>query len=674
MSMTATTNTEFKTMQLVREDIIVWGAGGHAKVMAEIIAQSDVWNVLGFIDDVDHERHHDCFFGHPVFSSLDAALAATQARHAFVAVGNNEARMRLIEMLMAKGLSVVTVLAPDCRISPTSKIGVGCAIMSGAVVNANAVIGAGVIVNTKAVVEHDCVLGKGVSVGPGAILCGTVTVNDHTFIGAGSVVRERIMIGQRCVIGCGASVVSDIEDDSLACGVPAKVARYLGPPENFPIPEHQQTSVTSKNQTQPENAIHIEHPNLGHSRLTETNFSRSLIASSSRTFAHPLHVGRPNIGDRDALMRRIGEILDRRWLTNDGVCVRELEARVCSITGARNCVAMCNATVALEIMIRACGLTGEVLVPSYTFVATAHALQWQAITPVFCDIDARTHTLDPGCLTRQITPRTTGIIGVHIWGRPCDVDGLQRVADDHGLTLLYDAAHAFGTAHRGQSLTRYGRASVLSFHATKFVNAFEGGAVVTDDDELAEKMRLMRNFGFAGEDRVVYVGTNGKMCEVSAAMGITSIEAMSEFVATNRDNYEAYREGLAELPGVGLLQYDFDDDQNYQYVVLDIDSDEAGLTRDELKQVLTRNNVLARRYFWPGCHRMEPYKSLYPNSHLWLPETERVASRVLVLPTGTAVTATDIAIICQIIADALKSPHDIRDTLTDSRTPVAADR
>lgn len=399
---------------------------------------------------------------------------------------------------------------------------------------------------------------------------------------------------------------------------------------------------------------------------TDVKTCRLAVGFSRPAFSEPLYVGRPNIGDSHRLHERIDTILANRWLSNDGPFLRELEARICGITGARHCVAMCNATIALEIVIRACGLTGEVLVPSYTFVATAHALQWQAITPVFCDIDPHTQTLDPACLVRQITPRTTGIIGVHVWGRPCDVDGLQDVADHHGLTLLYDAAHAFGTTHRGQSLARYGRASVLSFHATKFVNAFEGGAVVTDDDELAAKMRLMRNFGFDGEDQVSYVGTNGKMCEVSAAMGITSIEAMTEFIATNRDNYHAYLEGLTGLPGVDLLQYDFADDPNYQYIVLDIDADEAGLTRDELKQILTANNVLARRYFWPGCHRMEPYKSLYPNSHLWLPETERVASRVLVLPTGTAVTPSDIAIICRIITVALDNPNEVRKTLTDA--------
>lgn len=366
-----------------------------------------------------------------------------------------------------------------------------------------------------------------------------------------------------------------------------------------------------------------------------------------------LHVGRPNIGDNNILLRRIQEILDRRWFTNDGVCVREFEQRICEMTGSRHCVAMCNATIALEIAIRACGLRGEVIVPAYTFIATAHALQWQEITPVFCDIDPQTHTLDAACAEQLITPRTSGIIGVHTWGQPCDVVSLHELAVRRNLILLYDAAHAFGVTHRGQSITKFGRATIFSFHATKFVNAFEGGAIVTDDDELAERTRLMRNFGFAGEDRVIYVGTNGKMCEVSAAMGLTSMEAMSDFLAVNEANYHAYREGLADLPGVQLIDYDPTEDRNYQYVVLDIDAERAGISRDELKQELTDNRILARRYFWPGCHRMEPYKSLYPNSHLWLPETERVASRVLVLPTGTAVSPADVARVCDVIRNAV---------------------
>src|SRR5580704_11466195 len=263
------------------------------------------------------------------------------------------------------------------------------------------------------------------------------------------------------------------------------------------------------------------------------SFNTLALNSGRPAFSSPLHVGRPNIGNRERLLERINDLLDRRWLTNDGPYVQELESRIASFLGVKHCVAMCNATVALEIAIRGLGLSGEVIVPAYTFIATAHALQWQEITPVFCDIDPHTHTLDPGWVERMITPRTSGIVGVHLWGRPCNVEALEVIAREHDLRLLFDAAHAFGASHQGRMLGSFGAAEVFSFHATKFVNCGEGGAVVTNDDRLAQKMRLMRNFGFAGLDRVIYVGTNGKMSELSAAMGLTSLESVGEFVAAN---------------------------------------------------------------------------------------------------------------------------------------------
>jgi dTDP-4-amino-4,6-dideoxygalactose transaminase len=214
-------------------------------------------------------------------------------------------------------------------------------------------------------------------------------------------------------------------------------------------------------------------------------------------FAQKLHVGRPNVGDRDAFMRRVERILDARWFTNYGDCVQELEERLARYLGVRHCVTVCNATVGLEIVARALGFEGEVIVPSLTFVATAHALQWQQIRPVFCDIDPRTHCIDPDQVERLVTPRTTGIVGVHLWGRSCDVDGLQAVADRHGLGLMFDAAHAFGCTYKGRMIGGFGRAEVFSFHATKFFNTFEGGAITTDDDDLAARLRLMTNFGFA---------------------------------------------------------------------------------------------------------------------------------------------------------------------------------
>lgn len=392
----------------------------------------------------------------------------------------------------------------------------------------------------------------------------------------------------------------------------------------------------------------------------KSNNSALAILAGAPAFAGSLHVGRPNLGDRAALLRRVNEIFDRRWFTNDGVMVKEFEARIQALTGVKHCVAMCNATIALEIAIRALELRGEVIVPAYTFVATAHALQWQEITPVFADMDPATHNLAPETIERLITPRTTGIIGVHVWGRPCDTEGIESIAAKHKLKVMYDAAHAFGCSHRGKMIGNFGACEVFSFHATKFINCFEGGAVVTNDDALAAKLRLMRNFGFAGYDQVIYPGTNGKLTEVCAAMGLTSLEAMEQIIAANCRNYESYREALRDLPGICLIEYDANERRNYQYIVVEVDETKSALNRDELVAVLQAENVLARKYFWPGCHRMEPYRSLQPNASLLLPQTEKMAARVIVLPTGQSVSPEMVQAVCGIIKTALKQAEQVR--------------
>lgn len=384
------------------------------------------------------------------------------------------------------------------------------------------------------------------------------------------------------------------------------------------------------------------------------------LYGGSPTFDQPLHVGRPNIGERQVLLNRINDLLDRRWLTNNGPFVQEFERRVAEYLGVKHCVAMCNATVALEIATRALGLQGEVIVPSFTFIATAHALQWQEITPVFCDVDPATHNLDPDKVEALITPRTTGIMGVHVWGRPCAVNALSEIAHRRGLKLIFDAAHAFGCSHNGQMIGNFGQAEVFSFHATKFFNTFEGGAVVTNDDDLAAKIRLMKNFGFSGYDNVIYVGTNGKMSEISAAMGLTGLESLDDFIDANRRNFTAYQAGLQDLSGIQLINYDTTERCNYQYVIIEVDEAVAGIGRDELVRILQAENVLARRYFYPGCHQMEPYRSYFPHAGLLLPETERLTQRVMSLPTGTAVGPVEIRDICDLIILAVQHSGELR--------------
>jgi dTDP-4-amino-4,6-dideoxygalactose transaminase len=395
----------------------------------------------------------------------------------------------------------------------------------------------------------------------------------------------------------------------------------------------------------------------------KTSLNHLAILGGTPVFSEKLHVGRPNVGDRARLLKRFNNIFDTQRLSNMGPYEREFEQRLADMIGTKHCVAMCNATVALEIAIRALELSGEVIVPSFTFIATAHALQWQQITPVFCDIDPKTHNIDPQRIEELITPRTTGIVPVHLWGRACDTDTIAQIAGRRNLKVLYDAAHAIGCSHAGRAIGGFGECEVFSFHATKVINSFEGGAVLTNNAELADKMRLMRNFGFSDYDKVIRLGTNGKMTEVSAAMGLTSLEAMTEFIAVNRRNWEAYRESLTAFAGVSLIKYDPTQHNNYHYVVIEVDPETAPLNRDELLAVLHAENVLARRYFWPGCHRMEPYRSLYPNAHLLLPQTERVAAHVLTLPTGQTITPEIIRVICDIIGRAFENASEIRRVL-----------
>ncbi len=390
------------------------------------------------------------------------------------------------------------------------------------------------------------------------------------------------------------------------------------------------------------------------------------IYGTPPAFAEPLHVGRPNMGSREVFLKYVNNIFDRSWLSNNGPLVQEFEHRIADYLGVKHCVAMCNGTIALEIAIRALELKGEVIVPSYTFIATAHALQWQEITPVFADIDPYTHNLDPQAVQRMITPRTTGILGVHLWGRACPVTELQKVADSYGLKLMFDASHAFGCSYGGVPIGSFGECAVFSFHATKFFNTFEGGAVVTNNEDFAAKIRLMKNFGFSGYDNVIYPGTNGKMTEIAAAMGLVNLDGVDNFIATNRRNHAFYSERLNAIEGLSVLAYDNHEQNNYQYVVVEVE-DDFPVSRDQIVRTLQAENILARRYFWPGCHNMLPYRAFYPHAGMLLPNTAMVADRVIVLPTGATIGESQIERIADIFAVLSHSKELVGDRAISSR-------
>lgn len=394
-----------------------------------------------------------------------------------------------------------------------------------------------------------------------------------------------------------------------------------------------------------------------------------VIFGGTPEFAQPRQVGRPNIGDRNRFFELLGGALDRRWLTNGGPLVREFETRVAEIAGVRHCVATCNATAALELTLRAARLHGEVIAPAFTFPATVHAIAWLGLTPVLCDVDPETGNIDPEQVRRLITARTSGIIGVHLWGRPCAVEELTAIAAEHRLALVLDAAQAFGARYRDRPVGGHGAAEVFSFHATKLVNTFEGGALVTNDGVLAARARAMQNFGIVGEDEVALVGTNAKMSEAAAAMGLASLAGVDGLVARNRQRYETYRDRLAGIPGVKLVAPARWSRPSYHYVVLRVRAGRAGLTRDQLMTVLRGENVIARRYFYPGCHRTGPYAT----ADRAFPHTDLLADTLLAMPTGAGVDSTDIERIADLVRLAVRHAPAVAARLSDAApVPSAA--
>lgn len=382
------------------------------------------------------------------------------------------------------------------------------------------------------------------------------------------------------------------------------------------------------------------------------------IFGGTPTFDQPLHVGAPQAGDHRVLLARFERVLSSGRLTNDGPCVQEFEARVAEHVGVKHCVAFCNGTVALSAAASICGLRGRVIVPAFTFIATAHALTWLGLTPVFCDVDPDTHNIDPAHAASLITDDTTAIVGVHVWGRPCAVDALERLAGDRGLVLMFDAAHAFGCGFRGAPIGGFGALEVFSFHATKIVSAVEGGAITTNDDRLAAAARLVRNFGFKDYDHVAALGTNGKLSELHAAVGLETLSHFDEVKAINRRNHHRYAERLRSVNGASLVAFDESNAPNYQYVAIEWDGATTGCSRDELHRMLWAENVFARRYFYPGCHRMAPYADA--GDVPILPATDALSARTLCLPTGPSVDLDAIDAITGLIARAAEHGTELR--------------
>lgn len=350
----------------------------------------------------------------------------------------------------------------------------------------------------------------------------------------------------------------------------------------------------------------------------------------------------PLLPDLDEFHAMLKEIWASKWITNNGSFHRQLEKELATYLKVPFVSLFTNGTLPLITALQALRITGEVITTPYSFVATTHSLWWNGIKPVFVDIDPATGNIDPDRIEAAITPKTTAIMPVHVYGKPCDTVRIQDIADKYGLKVIYDAAHAFGVEVNGESILNAGDMSTLSFHATKVYNTIEGGAMVMHDEKTKRRIDYLKNFGFAGETEVVAPGINSKMDEIRAAYGLLNLRQVNDAIAARKKVAEAYRNALRDVDGVTFFEDMAGVRHNYSYFPIFIDAEKFGMTRDELYFKMRDANVLGRRYFYPLISEFSTYRSLPSAVPENLPNAHRMADSVICLPMHHALSNSDI--------------------------------
>lgn len=359
-------------------------------------------------------------------------------------------------------------------------------------------------------------------------------------------------------------------------------------------------------------------------------------------------VTQPFLPELSEFIPYLEKIWDNKWLTNNGPFHQQLEKELCEYLGVDYISLFNNATIALITALQALRISGEVITTPYSFIATSHSILWNGLKPVFVDIDPDTFNIDPKKIEAAITPNTTAIMPVHCYSSPCDVEAIQEIADNYGLRVIYDAAHAFGVNYKGQSILRFGDMSILSFHATKVFNTFEGGAIICQDAKTKQRIDRLKNFGIADELTVTAPGINGKMSEINAAFGLVQLKHINSAIEQRRRIDLAYRRELTQIKGITVPAASEHSNSNYSYFPVLIEP-EFRMTRDELYFELKKNNVLSRRYFYPLISNMPMYRGIESAAIENLPLSNAVSDKVLCLPIFNEIDKNDFSRIINII-------------------------
>lgn len=587
-----------------KEKIVIIGAriNGHAGVILDALEAIDRYEVVGFIDNTP-ELQGKKINGIPVIGSTDNLdCLKGLARYAHIAIGDNVARGRLYDLLRQCGIEVVTLIHPTATISKRADISEGCFIGARAVVNNGVSIGAVSIINTGALIEHDNEIGFAVHLAPGTKTAGRVKVDDFSFVGLGATILPDIHIGSGAMIGAGSTVVKDVSPKTTVIGYAAR--------------KH------NKN-------IYVEtKPDVG--------------------APEKVYVAQPTLPDYPLLDTKFKDIAQSLMLSNFSKYSNELELEIEDKLEIKEALTFPNATSALMLALRALDLKGEVILPSFTFSATGHAVVWNGLTPVFADIDPLTFNIDPDDVERKITDKTSAILAVHVFGNPCDIDKLEKIAKKHNLKLLFDSAHALGSYYKGRPIGGFGDLECFSLSGTKVITSAEGGIITSNDTELMHKMHLGRNYGADRDYDCRYIGLNGKMSEFHAAIALESLTLLDKFVHKRNVLADLYKKRLGEIPGISFQQISDENISTFKDFAIIVDPDTFGMNRDELIHNLNKEGIFPKKYFHPPLHQMKAYQTIKHRAQN-LNNTDFVAKNIVCLPIYSHMNTDTLEKICYVI-------------------------
>lgn len=580
--------------------IVIIGArmDGHAGVVVDTAGELGL-TVAGFIDNTPSLQGKKVG-GIPVIGSTDdLERIKIPGDCVHIAIGDNVARGNIYQTLKKRSIRVETLIHPSAVVSRAAVIGQGCFIGPRAIINNGSTVGEASLINSGAIIEHDNKIGFSVHMAPGTKTAGRVKVGDFAFVGVGATVLPDITIGSGAMIGAGATVVKDVSARTTVIGYAAK--------------KHGKNIYAD---TKPDVGISL----------------------------NKVYVAQPTLPEYPLLDSKFREISKSLMLSNFARYSTELEMEVESMLGVGKALTFPNATSALMLSLKALDLKGEVILPSFTFSATGHAVIWNGLTPVFADIRPDTFNIDPQDVERKITSKTSAIIAVHCFGCPADIEALEAIAKKHKLRLIFDSAHALGSKYKGKPIGGFGDIELFSLSGTKVVTSAEGGIATSNDKEFMQRMHLGRNYGAGSDYNCEFIGLNGKMSEFHAAIALESMGLIDEMVEKRQRLAQLYKKRLSEISGISL-QYipDYCVTTFKDYAVL-IDPLKFGATRDELVDALAKEHIYTKKYFFPQ-HRMTAYKSLVHRAQ-GLKVTELVADSIICLPMYSHMNEDTLEKVC----------------------------